>query len=317
MSITLPKIVTTDMLQCRIGRTYRDVFGRTPLQQRLDDILGEATKLYRYTDLANMREEVGDTLSSLLQLCNESGWRADDLINENLKKIRRRKKQYQGLGRKTKLAILGGAFDPIHNGHIALAEFVLKIGTFDEVWVVPCAAHMYGKKMAPYEHRHAMCMLATQGHGRIKVSDYEHRNKLKGETYHMVKRFLEDYKNLVDPSIVIGLDNANTFDKWVNYRDLERMVQFVVVPRAGEVRDPKVTWYTKPPHVYVNVEPGVIPELSSTTVRKNLETMYCKNSNGVASYQDLQKQLHPAVLTYINTHDLYGNQGNKKNRSST
>ena len=306
MSSILPKIVTTDMLQCRIGRTYRDVFGRTPLQQRLDDILGEATELHRYTDLANLREEAGDTLSSLLQLCNENGWRADDLIDENLKKIRRRRAQYQGLGRKIKVAILGGAFSPIHNGHTALAEFVLQIGSFDEVWLMPCAAHMLGKNMAPYEHRHAMCMLATQGHGRIKVSDYEHRNNLKGETYHMVKRFLEDYKNLVDPSIVIGLDNANTFDKWVNYRDLERMIQFVVVPRAGERRDPKVTWYTKPPHALVNVELGVIPELSSTAVRENISNLYGNSkTEQAAAYRVLSSQLNRGVLRYIMQHKLY------------
>jgi nicotinate-nucleotide adenylyltransferase len=294
-------------LQKRINKTYLRVFGRTPLQQRLDDILGEAIELHRYTDLANLREEAGDLLSSLLQLCNESGWSADDLIQENLAKILRRKNQYKGLGRKVKVAILGGAFDPIHSGHIAAAKFILDaLGVFDEVWLQPCAAHMYGKNMAPAEDRLAMCRLAAQGNGRIKVSDYEITNDLKGETYHMVKGLLETYKDQVDPSLVIGMDNANTFHKWANYWDLERMVRFIVVPRTGEKRDPKVNWYLNPPHIYV--EPEIdLPEVSSTYIRQRLGELWGREraDNKIAARTRLLQVVPYDVLSYIEKHNLY------------
>ena len=67
--------------------------------------------------------------------------------------------------------------------------------------------------------------------------------------------------------MIIGLDNANTFDKWVNYQDLERLAQFVVVPRKGVVRNPDVDWYLKPPHIFLNRETN-IQEVSSTEIRE-------------------------------------------------
>jgi len=223
-------------------------------------------------------------------------------------------KSYKGLkvrkifdgskGDKLNVGLFLGAFDPITNGHTALIEHLIKSEAFSQIWVSPCYKHMYGKTMADPKHRLAMCATALQGIENVYVFSHEIDIKHEGSTYDLIKLLQDEYR-YCRFSVVIGLDNANTFDKWVNYRDLERMVQFVVVPRAGEVRDPKVTWYTKPPHALVNVEPGIIPELSSTTVRKNLETMYHRDSNGVAAYRDLKKQLHPAVLTYINNRDLY------------
>jgi nicotinate-nucleotide adenylyltransferase len=304
----MKKEQTIKVLQSRIQRVYANVFGRTPLQQRLDDILGEAEELHRYTDMANLREEAGDLLSSLLQLYNESGWQADDLITDNLQKILRRKDQYKSLGRKIKVALFGGAFDPIHQGHIAAANFVLNTtGIFDEAWVQPCFAHMYNKKMVSAKHRLAMCQLAVQGHGRIKVSDFEIKEKLKGETYHMIKRFLEVYKDKVDPSIVIGLDNANTFDKWVNYRDLERMVRFVVVARPGEKRDPKVNWYLKAPHIFIEDDNASLLELSSTKVKEYIKRYYASgdHSGEFVLTKALKQQINDNVFDYILKHELY------------
>ena len=180
------------------------------------------------------------------------------------------KDQYKTLSRKTKVAILGGAFNPIHNSHIQLAQFVLNAaGEFDEIWLMPCANHMYNKDMVSPEHRLKMCELAAKKDARIKAFDYEIKNNLKGETYYFFKRLKEE-KELTEKyqfAMIIGLDNANTFDKWVNYQDLERLAQFVVVPRKGVVRNPDVDWYLKPPHIFLNRETN-IQEVSSTEIRE-------------------------------------------------
>ena len=256
-------------LQDDVRSKFVALFGRTPLRERLDDILREAIELNRFTDMSNLREEVGDLLSTTIQLCNENGWNIDDVVKETLIKIDGRKLQYLSLGRKINVAVLGGAFDPITTGHVKLAQFVLNSSkTFDEVWIMPCFNHMYNKSMASAYDRLEMCKLAVAIDGRIQVSDYEIKNALRGETYHLVKRLLnEDYaKNRYDFSFIIGLDNANTFNKWVNYEELERMCRFVVVPRKGIVRDESVNWYLKPPHIYLSPD-NDIPEISSTEIR--------------------------------------------------
>ena len=287
-----------------INSTYLKAFGRTPLRQRLSDIQKESFELLRYTDLQSLQEETGDLLSTLLQLCKECGWAPEDLIQYNLKKIRKRQKQYRALGRKTQVAILGGAFDCITRGHIQVAKLVLdQSSTFDEVWLMPCYTHMYNKNMISPEHRLEMCRLAAEVDGRIKVFDYEIRNKLSGETYNLAKRLIEDkkYKDTHSFSFIIGLDNANTFDKWVNYEELERLVRFVVVPRTGEKMKRGVNWYLKAPHLFI--EPDVpLMEVSSTMIRESFKALKC-NCNNKILFEDPNRAyiwgLDPKVLDYI------------------
>jgi nicotinate-nucleotide adenylyltransferase len=260
-------------IQKDVKRVFENNFGYTPLNERLKDIQREFFELMKWNDIQNLREEAGDLLCSLIQLHNESGWDIEENVQVTLDKIRSRSLQYKSLGRKTKVAIFGGAFDPITAGHIQSAQFVLNTsGEFDEVWLMPAYQHMYGKHMAPAEHRLEMCRLASENDGRIKVFDYEIKNELAGETFNFFKRLKMD-KELNDKfnfSMIIGLDNANSFDKWVNFEELERLVRFVVVPRKGVNRDLSVDWYTKEPHIFLNKETDII-EISSSIVRKELE----------------------------------------------
>lgn len=288
-------------LQKKINNVYLGAFGRTPLRQRLEDIQKEVTELCRYIDLTNLKEETGDALTSIIQLANEAGWTIDELVEANLEKIVKRQVQYKSLGRKIRVAILGGAFDPVTNGHIASAQFVLNVSRiFDEVWLMPCYSHLYGKEMQSPEDRLNMCKLAAKIDGRIRVVNYEIENKFSGETYHLVKQLLEEdfAKDQYEFSLIIGMDNANTFDKWVNYQDLERMIQFVVVHRLGVKRDEKVNWYLKPPHIYLPEEKssGMI-DISSTQIRNALSyPVY---------HEEAKIHLNTKVLEYIKEKKLY------------
>jgi len=299
-------------LQEQINNVYIGAFGSTPLRQRLEDIHGEADELCRFTDLRNLREEAGDLLSSLIQLCNEANWDVSELINENLEKIKKRLQQYHGLGRKKTIALFGGAFDPITIGHIEVAKLVLDTSkTFDEVWFMPCYQHMYNKEMAAAKHRLQMCNLAIED-ARMKVFDFEIKHKLAGETYHTVKQLLgTDFaKHTYDFSMIIGMDNANTFHQWVNFEDLERMLRFVVVPRKGETRDESVDWYLHRPHIYLSPD-NSIPQISSSKIREWLQTFYINALHG--GRQDeyhhvvdlLEKNLSLKVFDYIRSCELY------------
>lgn len=290
--------ITVKDLQANVNALFVHIFGPTPLRQRLADIRDEALELSRYTDIRHLEEELGDLLASAIQLCNECEWSVEDLLDKNRKKILHREKQYKSLGRKTTVAILGGAFDPVTLGHIDLCKFVLDTsGEFDEVWLMPCARHMFGKKMADASHRYEMCKLASQVDGRIKVSKFEIDNDLHGETYQLVKRLLaEGYsKAQYNFSIIIGMDNAMHFHRWVNYEDLERMIRFVVVPREGVEVDPTVNWFMSAPHLYLVPDRGHTQGSSSTIVRERVQ-------GGLP----VDHLVHPEVLKYIQENDLYG-----------
>jgi nicotinate-nucleotide adenylyltransferase len=280
-----------------IDRVFTEAFGRTPLRERLDDIVTQALSIVRYTDLKNLREESADLLCSLLQLFNECGWNPQDLVQTTLSKIASRRLQYASLGRKTVVALYGGAFNPVTVGHIGVARFVLNASRlFDEVWLMPCYEHMGGKSMASPEHRLEMCRLAAQTDGRIKVFDYEIKNQLRGETYFLTKRLLEEdfVKNQFDLSLIIGLDNANSLPQWPNSAELERLIRFVIVPRKGVESAPGQKWYLKPPHVFLQDENPVV-EISSTEVRRLVQ----------ARDERVHRFLDQAVLEYIETNALY------------
>jgi nicotinate-nucleotide adenylyltransferase len=201
------------------------------------------------------------------------------------------------------VAILGGAFDPITKGHVSLAEFVLdNTKVFDEVWVMPCYQHMYNKKMAPSELRLSMCLEACKHNPRIIVSDFEIVNKVTGGTYNLFNSLQKTYSenNGPDFSMIIGQDNADSFHRWVNYQYLENTVRFVVVPRKGFNPVDGVGWYFKPPHIYLSGE-TIVPEISSTDIRKGLEVFWEKGT----VTETVGKYLSHEVFKIITNFSLY------------
>jgi hypothetical protein len=78
-------------LQAEIQETFQAAFGRTPLRERVQDILAQATTLGRFSDLEHLRDEAGELLCSVLQLCTECSWSPADLIGATRAKIDARK----------------------------------------------------------------------------------------------------------------------------------------------------------------------------------------------------------------------------------
>lgn len=288
-------------LQEGVNKLFLENFGRTPLTKRLKDIEGECRELCNYIDLKNLKEEAGDLLASVIQLCNESEWDIAELLEQNNVKITKRALQYKSMGRKIQVAILGGAFNPVTKSHIGVAELVLKASRWaDEVWLMPSYKHMDGKNMVSAEHRINMLKLATKNDGRIKVSEYEIENKLGGETYFMLSKLLNDsmYENYRF-AFVIGLDRANYISNWYNSDELLKLdVPFIVVPRNGYERDVNVNWYLNNHHIYLERGADLIPEFSSTKAREVIK-------RGTESYNEIKEFMNEDVLKYIIDNHLY------------
>jgi nicotinate-nucleotide adenylyltransferase len=295
----------TNPLQLAIHDVFKKNFGYTPFKERMDDISREFFELMKWRDVKDIEKEGGDLFCSLMELMTESGWDIEKVVKNTLDKINTREKQYKSLGRKFKIALFGGAFDMTTNGHIEVAKFVLNTsGEFDEVWLVPAYKHMYNKPMVSAEHRINMGNLAAQVDRRIKIFDYEIKNELSGETYNLFKRLAveNELTEMYNFSMVIGLDNANTFDKWVNYESLERMTRFVVIPRKGVEPDPNVSWYLKPPHIYLTGE-NHIPEISSTYVKKLIKDYREKPDQELEFF--ILQNINENVFKYIMDNNLY------------
>jgi len=132
------------------------------------------------------------------------------------------------LVRGPRIAVFGGSFNPVHNGHVAVVKCLLK--EFDEVWLVPCNKHAFGKKLAPARHRLEMLHVAVKGLKRVLVSDVE--IKRKGTSYTIDT--LEQLKQESPGKEFYWVINSNalpSFDFWKNSERLKREFNFVIVSR--------------------------------------------------------------------------------------
>lgn len=133
-----------------------------------------------------------------------------------------------------KLGILGGTFDPIHNGHLYLArEAYSKLG-LDEVLLVPASVppHKLGLDVTPARDRYMMTLLATEGESFMRVSDIELKREGPSYTYDTVlalKKLYPDYEFY----FIIGGDTVPQLHTWSRIRVLLEMVTFVAVGRPG------------------------------------------------------------------------------------
>ena len=206
------------------------------------------------------------------------------------------------------IAILGGSFDPPTIGHIRIAEYVLKtVHDIDSIYIVPCYNHMFSKNMSSSLHRLKMCELACKDNGRINVLDYEISNKLSGKTYDLINFIVEKNKiPMKNISMIIGMDNANVFKKWFNYKFLLNNIRFIVVPRKGVNRDIDANWYLEKPHIILNSENN-IPLISSTMIREHISMknkLYNENAEDLIDVF-LEEYMNRDVLEYIYVNNLY------------
>jgi nicotinate-nucleotide adenylyltransferase len=187
----------------------------------------------------------------------------------------------------TRVALFGGSFNPPHAAHQLVALYVLETQPVDELWFVPTYAHPFGKQLAAYEHRIAMCELAAAPLGpRVRVSQAE--AELAARPGFIASRTLD----LVDhvaaqglaPRLVVGTDIVADAAKWYRWDDVVARAPLIVVGRAGHPLPPG--------SVATEV---TMPEISATRIRDLL----ARGASGVAGL------VPGSVLRYIAQHHLY------------
>ena len=143
-----------------------------------------------------------------------------------------------------RIALFGGRFDPVHNGHVAIANETLKDPTIDEVWLIPANTHPWRSIVASARDRLSMLYLVETP--QIKASDIDIVRG--GETF-TIDTIRELHKTTDNQYIfIVGSDQINSFDKWRDSEELERQVPFLVFPRKGTVLTrelpPNFSWLT-------------------------------------------------------------------------
>ena len=132
------------------------------------------------------------------------------------------------------ICIFPGSFNPIHEGHLKMAEFALEKYGFEKIIFIP--AHLpphkeIDKSLA--EHRYNMVRLAIENIPKFEISDIEYRSEGKSYSLITVKKIIEQYCIKGRLNFIIGTDAFAKIESWYKAEELKELVHFIVFPREG------------------------------------------------------------------------------------
>jgi len=137
-----------------------------------------------------------------------------------------------GRSRGKLIGIFGGSFNPIHNGHIALARQLKVLAGLDEVWLMvsPQNPLKQGSDLLDDGLRYQMARIALHGEEGIIASNYELHLPTPSYTWNTLQRLKEDFPNDTF-TLLIGGDNWAHFERWRHWKDILWHHNVIVYPR--------------------------------------------------------------------------------------
>lgn len=190
-----------------------------------------------------------------------------------------------------KIGLYFGTFNPIHVGHLIIANHMAEYSGLDQIWMMVTPHNPLKKKdtlLDDYQRLH-LVFLATEDYLKIKPSDFEFKLPQPNYTVHTLAHLQDKYPNY-DFSLIMGEDNLKTFHKWKNYDTILENHAIYVYPRiSSETENHEFKNHPK-----INLVNAPIVEISSTFIRENI-----KNK------KNIQPLLPAKVWEYIDHNNLY------------
>ena len=200
---------------------------------------------------------------------------------------------------KKKIGLIGGTFDPVHNGHLLTAEAVREQMALSQVLFIPAAQSPFkpGQDGASPAARLKMVKLATADNPHFAVSEIELKREPPSYTFDTVCELSADHDADTEYFFIVGTDAVNSFIHWHKARELLVRCHFIVASRQGY----KLDWgllrscfgsKLVTEHIHKLATPQL--DISSTDIRKR-----------VASGQSVRYRVPSAVEQYIYKEGLY------------
>lgn len=220
------------------------------------------------------------------------------------------------------MALLGGSFDPVHHGHVALAELFIALLHPDELRILPAGRPW--QKTAGLEagdaDRIAMLKLAF-GDTRVTIDTREVQRATPTYTVETLRELRAELGPAASIVFLMGADQLGNLDSWRDWESLFDLANFGVAARPGYRLDAQAL----PPAVAsalakrratseqvrdsaagrVCVAESLAVDISATQVRAALHATENKGSDAVLGTTDVRALLPPQVLDYIQQHNLY------------
>ncbi|HLT65125.1 MAG TPA: nicotinate (nicotinamide) nucleotide adenylyltransferase, partial [Flavobacterium sp.] len=139
-----------------------------------------------------------------------------------------------------KVGLYFGTFNPVHIGHLIIANHLAENSDLDEIWMVVTPHNPLKKKAGLLEDYHRMHMihLATENYDKLKPSDIEFKLPQPNYTINTLVHLKEKYPKY-HFSLIMGEDNLKSFPKWKNYKVILEDYEVYVYPRISELDIPE------------------------------------------------------------------------------
>ena len=173
---------------------------------------------------------------------------------------------------KERVGIMGGTFDPIHNGHLIIAESVRDAFALSKVFSIPAADPPHKPAMTGAEHRLHMVEMATASNPHFEVLDIELKRagpSYSVDTLHALSRMYGDHCKFY---FIIGTDELNIIPEWHRIEELTGLCHFIIAKRQGVEADMRRIYETLGDAVKERFHLCDTPELeiSSTDIRQRI-----------------------------------------------
>jgi nicotinate-nucleotide adenylyltransferase len=213
-----------------------------------------------------------------------------------------------------KIGVFGGTFDPVHEGHIGIADLVLERGIVDRIIFVPALNPPHkNATQASFADRVAMLDRALAGRGNMAVSTIEKMRSGPSYTLHTIQALQDQYP---DARLVflMGADSLLDFQKWYRFKEILNSADLLVLARPGIDEQSCSRAILELPGRYTRVSnsDGLVVHADE---QGNRLYYFCPKQSWPVSSTDIREELASGgtpmggaaqVLAYIHNHHLYG-----------
>jgi nicotinate-nucleotide adenylyltransferase len=188
-----------------------------------------------------------------------------------------------------KIGLFFGSFNPVHNGHLIIANYVRETTDLDKVWLVVSPQNPFKVKhtlLNEYDRLH-LIKLAIEGNDHLRASDIEFKLPKPSYTIDTLTHLKEKYPTY-EFSLIMGGDNLTSLNKWKNYELILNNHDIYVYKRDGDEQNPF------PERKTIHFLDVPLLDISATFIRENIQKGH-----------SMQYFLPDKVWEYVRDHNLY------------